>query len=92
MKLFRLLFVLPLLGCPSKPEPITPPNPTFEPGTCAGWCSHAAELHCEAAKPTPRGASCTTVCEHNETVGVSHFNLGCREKARSCAAADACEN
>lgn len=90
----RLLFVLPffLLGCPKDPVTPKPVPQDYLPGTCAGWCTHATELHCEAAKPTPNGASCTTVCENLEASGITHLNLGCRAKASSCTAADACEN
>ena len=89
-----------LVGCP--PEPVTPtptPDSGVEPdsdearnATCSKWCAHAAELGCSSAKPTPKGGSCTAVCENVQSSGIVRWNLVCRVKAKSCAAADVCEN
>ena len=88
-----LLALAALTACPRAPVPPAP-----EPGdggtelaTCAGWCRHAADLLCEAAHPTPAGSPCEAVCTNVQASGVVTWNLKCRVAARSCAAADACE-
>lgn len=58
-------------------------------GTCATWCAHATALKCAAAKPTPAGATCETVCGNTATP--LKWNLTCRSSAKTCTAADACE-
>ncbi len=58
--------------------------------TCAGWCKHAAELKCAAAKPTDAGSSCEAVCANANSASLK-WNLKCRVTAKTCAAADACE-
>lgn len=60
--------------------------------TCANWCKHATALRCEAAKPTPKGVSCTVVCINLQDSGVVVWNLRCRISASTCALADECEN
>jgi hypothetical protein len=96
--LAALALALTTWACP--PSSVTPPPPdpeadgggldAAEPATCAGWCAHAAALGCAAAKPTPLGASCASVCQNAQDVGV-RWNLRCRSSAKSCSAADECE-
>jgi len=82
-------------ACPPPPAP-TPPTPDAADSggpsaTCEAWCSHAADLKCEAAKPTAKGATCTVVCLNVQNSGVVVWNLRCRVAATSCALADECE-
>lgn len=83
--LFPLFFTLVFAGagCPNTPSPIGT--------TCALVCAHGAELSCVFAKPTPKGASCETVCANLQASGLPKWNLACRSKAPTCAAADLCE-
>lgn len=64
------------------------------PATCANWCKHAKKLGCPSAKPTPQGSTCEEVCSFVQTSGIkaATWDLKCRIGARSCAAADNCEN
>lgn len=83
------------------PGPVSPSPPIDDAGydetdaasaaTCAGWCRHASALRCEAAKPTPKGVSCTVVCTNLQESGVVVWNLRCRISASTCDLADACE-
>lgn len=97
MKIAGFVAALLLVGCPRDP---VPPTPDADSGvvvvdagtaTCASWCKHASEMHCNAAKPTPEGASCETVCENLQGSGLVKFDLKCRSVASSCMAAEACE-
>lgn len=74
-----------------KPPVVVAPVEPDTGGTCEDWCAHAYELRCEATKATEGGGSCTDVCHNLQTSGFAHFNLGCRRKATSCAAAEECE-
>ncbi len=101
MKAIVIVWALALLGCPK--DPVTPvPDEdggtiiidaadATVPATCAAWCDHAAKLSCAAAKKTPDGSPCTTVCDNIQKSGVIKWNLACRVKAKTCALADACE-
>lgn len=103
LEIVALAFALLAGGCPKDPVPPTPdagepddPD-AARPATCAGWCDNARRLGCDAAKPTPgktcggKECSCVAVCENMQSSGIAAFNLQCRARARSCAAADACE-
>lgn len=80
---------LSLSRCPAPP---VPPSPNDAPATCAGWCEHAQLLGCPAAMRTAEGASCVEVCENFQSSGFAAFDLACRVHAKSCVAADQCEN
>lgn len=91
-----LVLALALTGC----RPGSTPVPNLDAGitqveagaaTCLQWCAHATSLGCDAAKPSPAGASCNDVCE-NAQAGLLKWNLTCRANAASCDAADNCEN
>ena len=88
MKRFVLIltFFTTLTGCPA-PLPVLPPSPT----TCAGICARGAALGCTFAKPTPKGATCETVCLNLLASDLPMWNLSCRSMAASCAAIDACQ-
>jgi hypothetical protein len=75
-----LFLVLPAAGCPTSSTP-----------TCAQVCARGAALGCEFAKPTPKGATCTTVCENLATSGLPAWDLACMAQAQTCEAMDACE-
>jgi hypothetical protein len=89
-----VLFLLVAGACgPVKPVPDPPPpNPPdpVENADCEAVCGRAAVLGCEWAEPTPRGASCTELCEGVQA-GLLPWDLDCRVRAPSCAAMDACE-
>lgn len=80
-----------LLVCAACPPPKPPPPP---PGaaTCQDVCRHYTELGCEAARPTAEGASCAEVCHNVQDSTVVRWDLDCRARAVTCAAADACES
>jgi hypothetical protein len=69
------------------PTPAPSPNPTG----CQAWCDHAKALGCSAADPTPGGATCAEVCT-NTLDGPVPLNVACRAAAKTCAAADSCED
>lgn len=103
MKRLPKMFIYALMccACACPPVPVPPPSPDPDASiddpdaaassTCAAWCKHAAALHCDAAKPTRAGASCADVCVNVQT-GPAKLNLRCRIAAKTCAAADVCEN
>jgi len=86
--LSAFLFAL-CISC--RPAPVPTPNPVGAP-TCKDVCARLADLKCEAAKPTPEGATCEDVCK-NATSADSPiaWNLGCRRDAGTCAVIDRCE-
>lgn len=94
-----MTIALSLTACPKEPVPPTPgtdagPEPDTPDAsllTCADWCKHAEELHCAAAKDTPAGAHCVDVCTNFQS-GPAPFDLRCRVGAKTCTAADNCEN
>jgi hypothetical protein len=75
-------FLANLVGCP--------PTPSGS-ATCAQVCARGSVLGCQFAKPTAKGAACTTVCENLQASGLPKWNLGCRATAVSCAAMDDCQ-
>ena len=96
MKSVALLVALAIVtpGCPLGPAPPPPPPPDPTPypdASCASWCTHAAALHCDAAKTTPHGATCEDVCSNVQKSGVVAWDLKCRTSAKTCESADLCE-
>lgn len=94
-RLMRTLSVLVfVLACACRPQPVPTPPPTTDGGTaasCAIICDHLRDLGCPTAKPTPEGASCVVVCGNANTADSPvHWDLECRARAASCAAAEAC--
>lgn len=85
----RALCLWALLVCAACPAP-KPPAPPPGAATCQDLCKHLGELGCEAARPTTGGATCVVVCENVRDSPVA-WNLDCRTKALTCAAADVCE-
>jgi len=85
-----LLLALALGGCP---HPLPAPGPGVEAGaaSCESVCAHEAELGCDAARPTGKGASCVEVCLNVQSSTVVKWNLACRAHAPSCAEIDRCE-
>ena len=83
MKRFLIPFLFAFLpaGCP-------PTNTA----TCADVCANMARLNCPSSKPTAMGKSCTQVCAVVQNSSIAKWNLDCRAKAESCAAADLCES
>jgi hypothetical protein len=84
-RLLPFLFLF-LPSCPSTP---TPPAPGA--ATCTEICARGATLDCAFANPTPKGASCKTVCENLQASGLPMWNLACMATAKSCAAMDDCQ-
>lgn len=89
-----ILAALALIGCPS-PGPVPPPGPETDAAgpnpTCVAYCAHVTELGCPQAKPTPKGATCTEVCENVQGSGYASLDLRCGFQAKSCAGVTACE-
>lgn len=81
-----------LCACPDKP-PNPPPvdRDASAPATCGDVCTHYRELGCKQGNPTPKGASCETVCENYQTSGIAKWNLACRVGVKSCESLDDCE-
>lgn len=85
---FALLWGLVVFACASTtPEP----DGAKRGASCASACTQLRYLSCEAAEPTGEGATCEEVCETVQKSGVIHWDLGCRSKAKTCEAIDACE-
>ena len=76
-----------LAGCPA---PLPPPVPPTGTPTCETACARLEQLGCNAAKATPAGTPCITVCVNVETSGVVIYGVECVTAAESCAAADRC--
>lgn len=79
-------------GCHNpEPTPVTPSGaggaPAY-PGTCDGVCALGSALGCAWAQPTPKGATCSTVCANNQAQAFSAWDLNCRAKQTNCAAVD----
>lgn len=95
MTVFVIAYMMLLCGCPPTPSPDPGPNPPPQPpqpppaASCSGACLHARELGCSWAQPTPKGATCETVC--NAAQALEPWNLACRSSAASCAAVEGCE-
>ena len=91
MTLVLAAFIV-ILSCSSKPvpPPSVAPDASLAP-TCAGVCARMQELHCLSAEPTPKGATCETVCLNIQGAGVLRWDLACRVSAGTCAAMDRCE-
>lgn len=89
MKHLACLWALLVCACPPTPRPPVPPPGS---ATCADVCRHYGELGCEAARPTGAGAVCVDVCQNVQDSTVVHWDLDCRARALTCAAADACES
>jgi len=101
MKLFVLfIFAATLMacnGCQHNPAP-TPTNvslgdaaysPPDGPATCLDVCRAGQALGCTWAAPTAAGATCVDVCVNAQQI--APWDLGCRARAKSCAAVDACQ-
>jgi hypothetical protein len=69
--------------------PIAPPNPPST-ETCATACARYRELGCPGAGPTAKGSTCEAACENLESSGVVTWDVGCRARAPTCDAFDAC--
>lgn len=68
------------------PAPTPPPVPG---GTCADACAHGAAMNCAWAKPTPKGATCTEVCQNTLGSPIS-LQPDCVVRATDCPSAEAC--
>lgn len=86
----RALALWALLVCAACPAP-KPPAPPPGAATCADVCKHFDELGCEAGRPTAHGATCLDVCRNVQESTVVAWDLDCRARAVTCAAADTCE-
>jgi hypothetical protein len=75
-------FLANVAGCPAT---------TTSTATCAAVCAKGAEIGCVFAKPTPKGATCETVCANLQASGLPAWDLACRSTKTTCAAMDACE-
>jgi hypothetical protein len=83
------LLALALYGCSGCHPVVPPPVPPAPPvASCQTACSHGAELGCEWAMPTAKGASCEQVCAGAETWDA--WAVPCLTAAASCAEADQC--
>lgn len=79
-----------LAGCPHPgPAPVPPPSLLDGPASCSSACARARELGCAYARPTPEGRTCEDVC--TAFLELEPFDLECRSRALSCAAAERCE-
>jgi hypothetical protein len=88
--LAALVLAAGLAGCPPKPPPPPEkPGPAGGPG-CDVGCARLAELGCDAAKPTPQGASCIEVCQNVQASGITSWDIPCMQRATSCPEADKC--
>jgi hypothetical protein len=96
-----VLFVMVLaIGCDGchhqDPLPVTPAAldaAAVEGGgsaSCLDYCRVGDALGCGWALPTPAGATCVTVCNNNQTVGIAPWDLDCRVKQTTCAAIERC--
>ncbi len=83
MKRFCIPFLLAFFptACP----------PTSPVAGCAAVCANMARLNCPSAKPTAYGQTCEQVCVNLQNSEIAKWNLDCRARAESCAAADDCE-
>jgi hypothetical protein len=57
------------------------PDPTQ---ACAAACDRLAELECEAAQPTPEGATCLMICLDTEGTHWTTMHPACVAVAESC--------
>jgi hypothetical protein len=57
------------------------PDPTQ---ACAAMCEHLAALECEAAEPTPEGATCLMICLETERTQWSTMHPACVVRAETC--------
>jgi len=70
------LLCLGLQGCtPRYPDPTQ---------ACAAACDRLAELECEAAQPTPEGATCLMICLDTERTHWTTMHPACVAVAESC--------
>ena len=84
---FGVLLISMIAGCP---QPLPPPAPPTGTPSCETACARLEQLGCNAAKPTPGGTTCATVCTNVETSGVVLYGVECVMVAETCAAADRC--
>lgn len=98
IRVVGFLALLGLTGCPGCPPPNPTPTPVTPTGTggapsyastCDGVCALGTSLGCAWAQPTPKGASCPSVCTNNQAQGFSAWDLACRSKQTSCVGVDA---
>jgi hypothetical protein len=88
---FVILGTVPgCLAC-CKPGPVPGPVEPGNDATCETACARLEALGCEAAKPTPGGEECASVCANAQASGIVKWDLGCRTEASTCDAADDCE-
>lgn len=93
MKWLSLVALAALTACSPSPTPIAPVEPldAARPPACGSACEHLRALGCTLGKPTPRGASCETVCDNVQVENAgAGFPTACLSTAKTCAAADAC--
>lgn len=84
MTKFLIPFLLVLCSCNG-----CPPNPTPNPlqADCTKSCSHLRELGCEEGKPTPKGATCETICQN---MPVNQAYLDCTSRITDCQQVNSC--
>lgn len=95
MKILRVVapavaaWFLLLPGCDRGANP--PPFPPYRPGTtCAASCAHRAELGCLDATPSPKGATCETMCEDVNKSGLAKWPTDCLVVTRTCDEGRSC--
>lgn len=77
--------------CDTPPADVRPkPVEAGTPEDCAAACAHMAQLGCEEAKPTPKGATCEDVCNNVESSGTITLSPACVVKITKCEEIDSC--
>lgn len=70
---------------------MTPPHPPYRPNaTCEESCTQLRTLGCKEGAPTPKGATCETVCADVNASGHARWASDCLVVARSCEEARSC--
>jgi hypothetical protein len=80
------------------PDPTIPPIPWEDGGApepeprngCGEMCARLAELGCDAANPTPEGATCLDVCRNVVEQTTVRLNFDCIVASRTCSEAGDC--
>jgi len=76
--------------CEDVVQPGPAPHDAGTPADCKTACDHLRALKCPEGEPTPKGATCETVCNHAEQSGTVTLWPGCVVKIQTCAEIDSC--
>lgn len=88
---FALVMLLLANGCPPPPLPpvVDPSQPdggaeAGDSSPCGRACARLEQLGCPEAKPTPKGTTCSEVCENAVAEGIK-LDTDCIERATACS-------